>query len=641
MRDNKTFLSAIDKIMNIAEKKNRILFELTIVMGIVGLFATLAILTAKSRAVNSGPGIILLAVFMDLGTISGCLLITVKHFKDICSRYINYIKKNPIIFILCAVFIVLAAFQFNLLPRGDANLYYGRLMFNTEKFNNTLESFIKGFIIWGHVIQGLSLFLAIGEFVFPRLVVGVYGVTLILTIISFLCLYGILGKFFPKTSKITKSLSAAILMFYPYILGLFTYINPDYYACVFTVIMVYCYLKKFNILFLFFATVNALTKEPGIMMYCAFVGAALLTEFLGYKEKNIIKKCQKTFLSIKNMALIIPPVLFLVFYQITGKFVDDNPGFEARPSFHWDNEGIDCFGINLKYISDRLIQFFVSNSTYLITIVCICGFFIYIYKLLRKRSIKLLSSVNMPAFMGFIAIFGSYTIFTCLFLTRLCPRYVTIGGFWLTVFAFASVHVLFRRKLVRNIVLGVLAILFFVQTYYNIDPYMHLKAYYIHTGKRFLYGAVYKDVDAKWAGDSRNFNNEFTFYDSLLQSVLRQINPDEDTIIAQMMVPHDETMICGLETAVFWNTRTKRRTFDYKDPDSIFLKVPVLYTPEEVQKYAYPDVFYLLTVPYFDAFKAQFLDEFAKRKYYITDMYKAENLVGMVTVYQLTLSEDS
>jgi len=641
MRDNKTFFSIINKIKDIAEKKSRILFELTIVMGIIGLFATVAILTAKSRAVYSGPGIILLAVFMDLSTIICCLLITVKHFKDICKRYLNYIKRNPLIFMLCTVFIVLAAFQFNLLPRGDANLYYGRLMFNAEKYQNTLESFVKDYIIWGHVIQGLSLFLAIGEMLFPRLVMGVYGVTLILTIISFLCLYGILGKFFPKTSKITKSLATAILIFNPYILGLFTYINPDYYACVFTVIMVYCYLKKFNILFIFFATVNALTKEPGIMIYCAFIGAALLTEFLRCEEKNFLKRSRKTILSVKNMAYIIPLILFLIFYMITVKQVIDNPRFEAKTSFHWDNNGIDCFGFNLKYITDRLIQFFVSNSIYVTSIVCICGFFVYIYKLLRKRSIKLLSSVNMPAFMGLIAILGSYTIFTCLLLNRLCPRYVTIGGFWLAVFAFASVHVLFRWKIVRNIVLGVLAILFLIQTYYNIDPYMHFRAYYIYTGKRFLYGAVYKEVDGKWAGDSRNFNNEFTLYDSLLQSVLRQINPDEDTIIAQMMVPHDETMINGLETRVYWNTRTKKRTFDYKDPDSIFLKVPIIYTPDEVQKYVYPDVFYLLTVPYFDGYKTQFLEEFEKRDYYITDMYKAENLVGMMTVYQMTLSEDS
>jgi hypothetical protein len=641
MQDNRTFLSIINKIKDIAEKKSRILFEFTIVMGIIGLFTTIAILTAKSRTVISGPGIIALAVFMDLGTISCLLLITVKHFKDIVSRYLNYIKRNPLIFIFCAVFIVLAAIQFNILPRGDANLYYGRLMFSTEKYNNTLESFVKGFIIWGHAIQGLSLFLAMGEMLFPRLVVGVYGVSLILTIISFLCLYGILGKFFPRTSKITKSIATAILMFNPYVLGLFTYINPDYYACLFTVIMVYCYLKRFSILFIFFATLNALTKEPGIMIYCAFIGAALLTEFLRYKEKNILKRSQKTFLSIKNIVLIIPPILFIIFYTITGKVVEDNPGLEVKASFHWDNEGIDCFGFSIDYILDRLIQFFVSNSIYLTTIVCICGFFVYIYKLIRKRSIKLLSPENTPAFMGLIAILGSYTVFTCLYLTRLCPRYVTIGGFWLSIFVFASVYVLFRRKAVRNIVLGVLVVVFFIQTYYNIDPYMHLRAYKIHTGKRFLYGAVFKEVQAKWAGDSRNFNNEFTFYDSLLQNILRQINPNEDTIIVQMMVPHDETMICGLETLVYWNTRTRKRTFDYKDPDSIFLKVPVLYSPEEVQNFVYPDTFYLLTVPYFNVFKEQFLKEFEKRKYYISDMYKAENLIGMITVYQLTLSEDS
>jgi hypothetical protein len=243
--------------------------------------------------------------------------------------------------------------------------------------------------------------------------------------------------------------------------------------------------------------------------------------------------------------------------------------------------------------------------------------------------------------MGIISILVSYVIFTCLYLTRLCPRYATIGAFWLVIFAFASVHVLFRRRLVKNIVLGLLAILFLIQTYYNIDPYMRLRAYYIYTGKRFLYGAVFKEVDNKWAGDSRNYNNEFTFYDSLLQDLLRQIKPDEDTIIVQVMVPHDETMICGLETKIYWNTRTQKRTYDYKDPDSIFLKVPVLHDTDDVLKYVYPDTFYILTIPYFERYKTQFLKEFEKRNYYISDIYRAENIVGFITVYKMSMILDS
>jgi len=640
MQENRRFLLIVDKIKNATKERNEILFQLAVVMGIVGVFTTIAIMTAATRNVKSGPGIILLAAFMDLGTVSCCLLITVKHFKDICLRYLGYVKRNLLVFLFCAVFIVLAGLQFNIIPRGDGNLYYGRLMFNAERYQNTLKSFVTDFIIWGHVIQGLSLFLSIGEMLFPRLVVGVYGVTLILTVISFLCLYGILGRLFPKTFKVTKAIAAAMMMFYPYLLGLFTYVNPDYFLCVFAVIMVYCYIKGFKLLFVFFGAVIALTKETGAMIYCAFIGVVLLTEFLRCKEENIFKKCRKTFLSVKTLAYLIPPVLFLVFFMITGKIVDENPMGESRVSFHWDNEGIDCFGFNLKYIADRLIQFFVSNSIWLTSVVCICGFFVYIIKLIRKRKSSILSSKNVPVFAGIISIMAAHVTFTCLFLTRLCPRYATLGISWLVIFAFASVHILFRWKIVRNIVLGILAALFLVQTYYNVDPYMHLRAYYIHTGKRFLYGAVFKEVDNQWAGDSRNYNAEFNFYDPLLQSVLRHIKPDIDTIIVQVMVPHDETMICGLETSIYWNTRTGRRTYDYKDPDSIYLKVPVLYSPEEVQTYAYPDVFYLLTIPYFEAFKTQFFKEFEKRNYYISDVYTAENLVGLMTVYQMTLAPE-
>jgi len=156
------------------------------------------------------------------------------------------------------------------------------------------------------------------------------------------------------------------------------------------------------------------------------------------------------------------------------------------------------------------------------------------------------------------------------------------------------------------------------------------------TGKRFIYGAVYKEVPRGWAGDSRNFNYEYRYYETLLAKILRHINPDEDTYIVQAMVSHVEINLCGLETSVYWNTRTKRRTYDYKDPDSIYLKVPVLSSPDEVQKYVFPDTFYLLTIPYYDSFRTQFLKEFEARNYRVSDAYKAESTVGLMIVYKMS-----
>jgi hypothetical protein len=301
----------------------------------------------------------------------------------------------------------------------------------------------------------------------------------------------------------------------------------------------------------------------------------------------------------------------------------------------WNNDGMWCFGFKPRYILEWLITFFVSNSIWLTSLVCISGLAVYIYKLKKKRQIKLLSTENLSVFIGIISLLAAYVVFTCLYLVEYCPRYVTVGGFCLALFAFASVHVLFQKKIVRNIVLGMLAILFLVQTYINVDPYMHLRSFNIYTGKRFLYGAIYKDVPKEWAGDSRNYNYEYCFYESLLKQILRQINPDEDTIIAQAMVTHPELAICGLETSIYWNTRTKKRTYDHKDPDSIYLKVPVLENPDDAKKYVFPDTFYLLTIPYFDNYTQQFLKEFADSEYWVSDVYKAENAVGLLTVYKM------
>jgi len=310
-------------------------------------------------------------------------------------------------------------------------------------------------------------------------------------------------------------------------------------------------------------------------------------------------------------------------------------------SISWDSNGMWCFGFKPRYILEWLTIFFVSNSTWLTTVVCISGLAVYVYRHIKRRQIKIFTSENVPIFIGIAGLLGAYTAFTCLYLIQYCPRYVTVGGFCLAVFAFASVHILFRKKAARNVVLGLLASLFLVQTYINIDPYMHLRCYYVYTGKRYIYGALYKEVPVEWTGDSRNYNYEYAYCESLLKNILRQIEPNEDTIIIQARANHAEINLCGMETSVYWNTRTRKRTYDYKDPDSIYLKVTVLMRPEEVKKYAYPDTFYLLTLPNYDRYNPQFLKEFEEHNYSVSDVYKAENTVGLMTVYKMTIDNNA
>ena len=634
--------------MDDPEKKKNIFFQLAIVLGILGLFVTISILTAASRNVSSGWRIILLAFFLDFAAVACCFYNLIKHSAKLPYRTSVFVRKNLLIFILCAVFVILAAFQFENIPRGDANYYYGRIMNGTGRYDNTFPSFIRSYILAQHVTHGMCLFLAMGEMLFPRQVVGVYGVSLIITVISFLCLYGIMGHLFKKTSNITKAIGTAVLMFNPYILGLFTYINPDYFTCVFTVIMVYCYLKEFNILFIFFGIILVLTKEPGVIIYSAFIGAIALTTFFRYRETNISERAKRSFLSFRFLSDLMPPVIFLVFFVVSREITLTNsfllseeisleaPTRDMFTLLSWNNDGMWCFGFKPQHILQWLITFFVSNSIWLTSLVCISGLTVYIYKSKKKRQIKLLSAESVPVFIGIISLLAAYTVFTCLYLVEFCSRYVTVGGFCLAVFAFASVHVLFHKKAVRNIVLGMLAFLFLVQTYINVDPYMHLRSFSAYTGKRFMYGSIYRDVPAEWSGDSRNYNYEYRFYESLLKQILRKINPDEDTIIVQAMVTHMELALCGLETSIYWNMRTQKRTYDYKDPDSIYLKIPVLSEPEEVQKFVFPDTFYLLTIPYFDYFTPQFLKEFEDREYRVSDVYKAENTMGLMTVYKMS-----
>jgi len=178
--------------------------------------------------------------------------------------------------VVAGVFSILAALQFTSVPRYDGGLYYDALITATENFTFAPDSLVSSFTFFTHSMQGTSLLIGTGEMLFPRQAVGVYGVTLLLTIIAIFCLYKIFGWIFPDKSAWLKAAGTGVFAFCPYLLGLFSHINPDYFTLMFFVILIYAFAEELDYLAAFLSLLLIFSKETGILFAASFLIPAIL-----------------------------------------------------------------------------------------------------------------------------------------------------------------------------------------------------------------------------------------------------------------------------------------------------------------------------------------------------------------------------
>jgi len=554
-----------------------------------------------------------------------------KHLKK---KFLSYAP----IAMVSVVFTVLASFQFSLIPRYDGGTYYSALIDATENFTYTIDSLLSNFALNLHPMQGTTLFIGTGEMLFPKQIVGVYGVTLVLSLAAIFCLYGIMGLIFPGKAPWLKAAGTAVFAFCPYVLGLFSHINPDYFTTLFLVILVYTFAQELDYLAAFTSILLVFSKETGILFAGSFLVSAILIRTAKIEGSNYFAKLKKYLFPKRLLLYSLAPLLF-AYYALILKRLTFGESFTNKSLFRWDNGGVHCFGININYISARLGQGLFWNFLWITTLLFVITVFVYFFRKTKGTAGDLFEkSTDFSILAGIILSSFVYLIFSCLFITAMCPRYNVCFVLFLSLVSVWTISYIWRHQLVVKIMMGGLILLFLFQSYFNLDPSLMVGHEKINLGYQYIYSPT-KYNSESYVGEMYVCNITYSYSENLLDQMMKKINPDKNDYFLTTDDNWYELCLIGdarlSSNPIYWDPVREKRTYDSKGDDVFIPKISSCSSSDILSDKVLDlvDDFYLIIPAREDG--DAYCSALKTRGYSIADSFVVKNYLGYLTVYHI------
>lgn len=557
--------------------------------------------------------------------------------------------------IAISVISILELFQFDLIPKYDAGIYYGSLYKAVDLFQVDLLTYIGAFACWKW-IHGLVLLIGPLEFLMHGQIIGVYMANMVINAVTMCCMYGILRRLSHRITPVLATLGSLILILCPYQLGLFTYLSMDPHAALFAAWLLYAYLCKNTLLVSFCGYLLCFNKISGMVFYVFFLLTMGVFEVLETEGKNLFRKILNWWRWKKVLLWVFPAVAFLA-TMVLGDHL-------TIQVFYGTYTGAGYGFKTLQQLMITLMQSFVYGFRWLFVLVILAAFVMlcFRYKQVQDVTTRKGIAILVATFLGCAAV----VLVLCMYQSDAdCPRYTELMNIFFAVAFPVAVVSLTSNKTVQHILVSAMALLLLVQTYWTIDPAILLTTESVDTGKKQIYklcppgdtrpgmtiGADYGPGHIVVC-DLFTYNLEHSYYDSLIDEILTQVQPDEDTCFYQLDVMWYESHIYGNKYKIYWNTRTNNRTYDANDPDSIYLGSQSFDDNDPDSMYSinhwdvftenilsgawsFPDNFYLLVPARIDSTAAR--AELESRGYEMFEEIYAENIYGAMYAYGFSL----
>ena len=549
------------------ERYHKDAIAIAIVSGVVAFFFDMALI-AKGKEVICAGNILFMVVLHTF------LIIALKIVIKKKEGWNGFRKEYIPLLCAIAVVVVLELIQFQLVPHFDAHLYYGSFVKGCQLFRADLLTYIGDFVCWKWA-QGLVLLIAPFEFLLPGKMIGVYVSNVIITVVTMCCSFWLLRQLSPGISPILAALSGAILMLCPYELGLFTYLCMDNYTALFLVWLLCSYKAKQPILVSFCGYLLAFNKITGLVFYVFFLLSVGMYEVFSTQEKSFFRKVL-TWWDWKKVSLWVFPA---VVYLCTTVVADDLTVLCFYGSYTEASIGIK----NLRGLANTGMQAFVYGFRWIFTLLTI---FAAALLLLRRRKLTNMLKADGCAILAATVVGCAATLVVlCIYRGDAeCPRYTALLNVYYAIFLPIVLQLIFSRRkaLVAECILAGLLL---IQLFCTIDPVILLTCDSIDTGKKQIYKLAVKGDERvamnlgidygrhiEVLGDLYVYNLEHTFYDDLLDQMLTDIEPTEDTQFVLLDVIDYELHMYGNHYRIYWDAERHHRTYDGISSSSIFLK---------------------------------------------------------------------
>lgn len=511
--------------------------------------------------VKEYPSLILFGII----TISTNLLFWIINIWIYRSHFQNKFRPEALkqytgIVVIMILFILLSIDTIWTVPMWDSTDYLQAII-DAGRWEFTLGT-IDNFDLCFHKSLGYAFFMTLGEWLFKPSTLGIHIIQLLLSVITIGVFGGIVGKLLPKASQMEKNLYVAVFAYSPYILGFVGTINVDYAMVIFLVWMLYCYYNHLGILEIICALLLCFTKETAVFIYAGFVIGVYIARFI----KCDMKMPQRLILCMKcreYFRYALPAITWLIsFIASRLKPQEDEISAWGASGSYIGWQGVirdisvqyNTFGFSTVYIIAQIKQFFI-NYIWLLILVTIIIMIIGMATRKRKESKNDLIPILIPLFTMIL----TFLIITFIYITHNHYRYKIAIFPVLYLICFILINSYCDRKSVCKIIMGLIATLFLVQSFYNIDPITYLAGKNVNIGNAQL-------VNFNIGIGGNSTLTEYTVYNRqgislgrVLEKAFTQIDCDESTLI---VLPHMNTEaeyeifgVSGLEyrQGVYWD----------------------------------------------------------------------------------------
>lgn len=430
----------------------------------------------------------------------GCSIIVIKRKKtykrNYNLQYSFFRKYMPLVGSLVITTIIVVA-HINTPIAYDADLYYGSFEQAIQNFRFSMTGILDSFCIASKPMHGVAMLMTIGEALDPGTARGVYICNLVLLLLSQLCIYQIIEKWFSKLPCGIAALLSLCFSLSGYVIAGATYINPDFYSVVCFVIFLWCIVFEYRLFAVFSGFLVLCSKPNMIVAYLVFGGIYFIYEWIS-KKTHIFKWLVYT----------LPASIYLILY-----FGIDSLNRAGVPA-ESQNELINIVG-------SRLLQYFAYGFIW-VQEIFIVAMLIVLVKNKDLRIFKSKKSVGLFAIWAaclsqlLITIAGGENL-------QLCPRYLSICAVKnIMLFALALETLPLKRKQVYTVV-PALIVLLFVQLFKTIDPSIILTCDYKYDN---LYYLVFPPKDQP-GNDLAFYNYEYCKDARYGSEILSTMSKDE------------------------------------------------------------------------------------------------------------------
>jgi hypothetical protein len=653
-------------IRNTDRERSRLFAQVAAILFYFVLFVDAAAVFRKTVLLPL-PVLIITLVFLNGAFIASLLTalffarrvyIAIEHdsFRLDGRTLLAFSRKHLPIIVVAVLFAVLALLQFDTIQRFDAGLYYSPLITATETFQFNFESIFSSFALSKHPTQGFALLIGAGEMLFPKQSIGVYWVTLLVSLSGLLCLYNLIGHLMPRTTHFERAAGTAIFIFCPYVLGLFSYTTPDYYLTMFFVIMIWAFHHKLHLLCAFMALLVSFSKEPGILFASSFLLTAVIVEIVRIPGKGFSRKAIQYLWPARLLLYGFVPAFYLFYFKFYGSMNFATSVTNESP-LRWDNNGIHCFGFSLPYISARLMQLLVYNFFWIPLLLGSIALLLFLYRSRKYQEDTTTTKGNhatesdtipnpdvsdVASAAGIAVASLAYLIFTCLFITHLCPRYAVCFALPAALACVWATRQLPIRQILAAGLLSIIALLFVGQCYAELDPSINLTCRGLDIGKVTIYSPTTSWYDTQYnlsiVSEMYVHNRLYAYADDLGTQTFSRLSITENDTFVYVGLDFFEMYFVGdpiqTDHQIYWDPATGRRTYEDNIEGSFIPKYRVLSAIklEGDVDLDLPDRFYFLNLHHASA---SYLDDLLRRGFEVTDSFVVENAYGSIDVYTL------